>query len=141
VDNRITIKEKEFLGSGWSFPVTFSLGNHQLQTTQYENSISDAIDIIMATYQGERPLAPQFGSGMEKFLFQKMTSTMKGDIQSTVKSSLLENEPRITVNEVIVDYVDVLSGLVEITIDYIYNKTNTRHNYVYPFYLKEGTNL
>ncbi len=141
MDNRITIQEKEFLGSGWSFPVTFSLGGYQLQTTQYENSISDAIDIIMATYQGERPLSPKFGSGMEQFIFQKMTSTMKGDIQNTVKSSLLENEPRITVNEVTVDYVDVLSGLVEVTIDYIYNQTNTRHNYVYPFYLKEGTNL
>jgi phage baseplate assembly protein W len=141
VDNKVNIKQKEFLGSGWSFPVTFSLGNHQLDLTQYENSISDSIDVIMKTSIGERPLVPQFGSGLEKFFFEKMSPTMKGDIRNTVKNALLENEPRITVNEVTVEFTNIESGLVEVAIDYEYNKTNTRHNYVYPFHLKEGTNL
>lgn len=141
MDNKVTILQKEFLGSGWSFPIMFSVGNHQLNLTQYENNISDTIEVIMKTNLGERPLVPKFGSGLEEFFFQKMSSTLKGDIQNTVKNALLENEPRITVNNVDVEFTDIASGLVEVIIDYEYNKTNTRHNYVYPFYLKEGTNL
>ncbi|WP_417237173.1 MULTISPECIES: GPW/gp25 family protein [Flavobacteriaceae] len=134
-------RKKEFLGSGWSFPVTFSVGNHQLEITRYENNIKDSIDIIMQTNFGERPMNPQFGSGLQQYFFQEMNETLKAEIKDTVTNSLLNNEPRISVLNVEVDYVDVLEGLVEVTIDYEYNQTNTRHNYVYPFYLKEGTNL
>lgn len=141
MDNKQVIREKEFLGSGWAFPVTFSAGNNHLQLTRYEDNINQMIDIIMETTFGERPFEPQMGSGLQKFFFSEMNATLKGEIREAVKSALLDNEPRITVIEVIVEFADVLNGLVEITITYEYNQTNTRHNYVYPFYLKEGTNL
>ena len=141
MDDQLTIKQKEFWGSGWSFPVTFSAGNHQLDLTRYELNIEDSIDTIMQTALGERPLNPQFGSGLQKFFFKEMTPTLKTEIKDAVETSLLENEPRIEVLEVIVEFTDLLNGLVEITIDYVFNQTNTRHNYVFPFYLKEGTNL
>lgn len=141
MDNIETQKQKEFLGSGWSFPVTFSVGNHQLVLTKFENNIRDSIDIIMQTNLGERSMEPQFGSGLRQYFFKEMNETLKGEIKDTVTTSLLTNEPRIEVLNVEVDYVDVSNGVVEITIDYEYNQTNTRHNYVYPFYLKEGTNL
>ena len=48
---------------------------------------------------------------------------------------------RNVVLSVTVVFADLRTGLVEVTIDYMYNQTNTRHNYVYPFYIKEGTNL
>ncbi|WGH75706.1 GPW/gp25 family protein [Tenacibaculum tangerinum] len=132
---------KEFLGSGWAFPVTFSEGNYELRITKYEANIEDSIDIIMQTNFGEHPMKPDFGSGLQRFFFKKMNKALKADIEETVRSSLLQNEPRITVKNVEVVYKDLQTGLVEITVDYVYNQTNTRHNYVYPFHLKEGTNL
>ncbi|MEP1489574.1 MAG: GPW/gp25 family protein [Algibacter sp.] len=141
MDNIERNKEKEFLGSGWSFPVTFSVGNHQLVLTRFENNIADSIDIIMQTNIGERSLEPQFGSGLQQYFFKEMNETLRGEIKDTITASLLTNEPRIEVLNVEVEYIDVLSGIVEVSIDYKYNQTNTRHNYVYPFYLKEGTNL
>ncbi len=141
MDDTLNIRQKEFLGSGWSFPVTFSAGNSQLTLTRYEENIKESIDIIMQTTYGERPFEPQFGSGLQTFFFKDMTPTLKGEIKEAVKSSLLNNEPRITVLNIDVAFTDMTNGLVEITIDYEYNQTNTRHNYVYPFYLKEGTNL
>ncbi|CAM1367351.1 putative Tail lysozyme [Tenacibaculum sediminilitoris] len=134
-------KKKEFLGSGWSFPVTFSVGNHQLEITRYENNIKDSIDVIMQTNFGERPMNPQFGSGLQQYFFQEMNETLKAEIKDTIINSLLINEPRISVLSIEVNYADVFEGLVEVVINYEYNQTNTRHNYVYPFYLKEGTNL
>lgn len=109
--------------------------------TWYEANINDSIDLILMTKQGERIMEPQFGSGLQQFFFRKMDETLKGEISDAVKTSLLNNEPRITVSDVMVSYADMLNGLVEINIIYIYNQTNTRHNYVFPFHLQEGTNL
>ncbi|QHI37226.1 hypothetical protein IMCC3317_26040 [Kordia antarctica] len=139
--DRQTNISKEFLGSGWSFPVTFSAGNSQLQLTKYETNINEMINLIMQTTYGERPFAPQFGSGLQTFFFKEMRPTLQGEIRETIKTALLNNEPRIKVISVTVAFTDLQTGLVEVTINYMYNQTNTRHNYVYPFYIKEGTNL
>ena len=141
MDNRLTKQENEFLGSGWAFPVRFSSGNGELEITQYEDNIKNNIDIILKTKKGERCMEPDFGSGLQQFFFRKMDETLKGEIRDVVESSLRNNEPRITVQEVLVDYPDTRQGIVEITIIYLYNKTNTRHNYVFPFHLQVGTNL
>jgi phage baseplate assembly protein W len=141
VDKQLSKQENHFLGSGWSFPVTFFAGNYQLNLTSYEDNIRESIDIILQTKKGERCMEPQFNSGLQQFFFKKPDETLKGEISDAVKVSLLHNEPRITVQDVKVEFTDTLNGIVEITIIYVYNQTNTRHNYVFPFHLKEGTNL
>lgn len=134
-------KQADHLGAGWSFPVTFSAGNYQLNLTAYEENVNNSINAILLTRRGERCLEPQFGSGLQQFLFRQMDETLKGEIMDSVKTSLLLNEPRITVLSVTVNYTDMLNGSIEVTVKYRYNQTNTRHNYVFPFHLKEGTNL
>jgi len=141
VDKAFDQYQNNFLGSGWAFPVTFSAGNRLVATSAYEDNINDSISIIMHTWTGERNMEPQFGSGLQKFFFRKMDATLKGEIIVAVKYALLINEPRISVQDVTVEYADLSDGLVEITVGYVYNQTNTRHNYVFPFHIKEGTNL
>jgi len=141
VDKPITERAKEFMGSGWAFPVTFSGGNCQLKLTSYEENINNSIKTILLTRMGERSMEPQFGSGLQQLFFRTPDATLKGEIINAVKSSLLHNEPRITVMDVTVAFTDILNGLTEVVITYMYNQTNTRHNYVFPFSLKEGTNL
>ena len=70
-----------------------------------------------------------------------MDETLKGEIIDAIESSLLHNEPRIDVENVEVTYSEEHRGTVIIDIAYVYSKTNTRHNYVFPFYVNEGTNL
>ena len=141
MDKLFTKAEINFLGSGWSFPVTFSEGNYELNLTSYEKNINDSINIILQTKKGERCLEPQFGSGLQQFFFRKMDEALKGEIIDTVKVSLLHNEPRITVKKVRVEFADLQKGQIKIIITYEYNQTNTRHNHVFPFCLNEGTNL
>lgn len=141
MDKDFSKYDNHFLGSGWAFPVAFSKGNLKVSTSSYEENINDSINIILQTRNGERNMEPQFGSGLQKFFFRKMDATLKGEIMVAVKYALLKNEPRISVKDVAVEYTDLYSGLVEITVSYVYNQTNTRHNYVFPFHLKEGTNL
>lgn len=139
--SKITKDENHFLGSGWSFPVTFSAGNHQLNLSSYEQNVNESLRIILLTNTGERILNSRFGSGLQQFFFRKMDETLKGEIADVVRFSLLHNEPRISLQEITVVYTDILDGLIEIRIVYVFNQTNTRHNYVFPFYIKEGTNL
>ena len=134
MDKQFTKHTNHFLGSGWSFPITFSIGNLQLALTSYEQNINESIRTILLTNRGERCLEPQFGSGLHKLFFKKMDATLQGDIKDAIQTSLLNNEPRIKVIEVEVTYTDLLAGAVQASITYMYNKTNTRHNYVFPFY-------
>lgn len=141
MDRDLNQLDNHFLGSGWAFPVTFSAGNNQLNTSAYEQNVNESIHLILQTKNGERCMEPGFGSGLQQFFFRKMDETLKGEIIDAVKYALLYNEPRITVKEVEVDFTDLQNGWVEIILSYVYNQTNTRHNYVFPFHLKEGTNL
>jgi len=133
--------DSTFLGSGWAFPVAFSVGDHSLNLTKFEQNINDSIDLILHTRAGERSMEPQFGSGLQQFFFRKMDETLKGEMADAINVSLLQNEPRITVKSVLVEFKDQQNGMVEISIDYVFNQTNTRHNYVFPYHLNEGTNL
>ncbi|QHS56451.1 GPW/gp25 family protein [Mucilaginibacter sp. 14171R-50] len=141
MDSHKIIKEKNFLGSGWSFPVSFSAETCQVSITAYEENISESIRLILFTATGERNMEPQFGSGLQKYFFRKTSETLKGELINTIKMSLLINEPRINVTGVDVEFTDILNGMLEITINYIYIQTNTRHNHTFPFSLMEGTNL
>lgn len=141
MDRQLSNRENNFLGSGWAFPVSFSAGNLELNMSSFEENINNSIDIILLTKRGERCMEPFFGSGLQQFFFRKMDETLKGEIIDAVKISLLHNEPRISVIAVDVEFADLQNGVVSIHISYVFNQTNTRHNYVFPFHLNEGTNL
>ena len=130
-----------FYGSGWSFPVSFSAATYQLNLTASEENINQSIDLILTTKNGERCFEPEFGSNLQEYFFRQMDETLKGEMIEAVKTSLLDNEPRITVMEVDVEFANLQAGLVNIIIQYVINQANTRHNYVFPFHIKEGTNL
>ena len=141
MDKQLTKQKNNFLGSGWAFPVTFSIGTGELELTQYEDNVNQNIQLILNTKRGEHCMEQNFGSGLQQFMFRKMDETLKGDMIDTIENSLLNYEPRITLLSVDVDFVDQTDGLVNIALVYKYNQTNTRHNYVFPFNLIEGTNL
>lgn len=134
-------KDTAFLGSGWAFPVSFSADNHLLNLSANETNINESINVILNTRKGERTLEAEFGSGIQQYMFKKIDSTLKGEIIETIKYALLRYEPRILVQDVRIASTDIANGKIEVLITYIYSKTNTRHNYVFPFYVKEGTNL
>ncbi len=135
------MENSSFEGVGWSFPPTFDLGNRQLKLVSSTEAINQSIDIILSTAKGERSLLPDFGSDLSSFLFKQADQSLVGDIVRAVRSSLLDYEPRIVVNQVDVSFSEGAEQIVNIAITYTKIKTNTRHNHIYPFSIKEGTNL
>ena len=58
-----------------------------------------------------------------------------------VESAILYNEPRISLERVKLDDSQELQGLVLIEVVYRVKSTNSRFNFVYPYYKLEGTDI
>jgi phage baseplate assembly protein W len=128
---------KAFLGVGWAFPVQFEM-DASLSVAIYEEDIRQAILIILGTNRRERIMRPEFGAGLDDFLFEPVTATTTERIRTRVLEALVDWEPRIDVEEVTVVPASRLRNQLDITVSYRVRATNTLHNLVYPFYLHEG---
>ena len=60
-------------------------------------------------------------------------------IRDTIERAVLFYEPRITLDEIDIDTVDALDGVVKIRLNYTVRQTNSRSNFVYPFYYREAS--
>lgn len=130
-----------FLGTGWSFPPSFEKGNYQLELSSEVDNINQSINLILQTPRFSRSLVPKFGSELAGFLFRTANASLKEEIEESIRLTLLNDEPRITVNKVDVKFVKDTETLALVSIYYTVKKTNARHNHVFPFSLLEGTNL
>jgi phage baseplate assembly protein W len=130
---------RAFLGVGWAYPIQHPPGA-ALAMVAYEEDIRQAIRIILGTNRGERVMRPDFGAGLNDFVFEPMSTTTLVLVETRVRSALIDREARIDVEEVTVrpDPAERLGKLL-INIRYRVRATNAQHNLVYPFYLQEGT--
>jgi phage baseplate assembly protein W len=128
---------KAFLGVGWAFPV--KPVNGSLTYAAYEDDVEQAIQIILMTEAGERPMLPQFGGGLRRFLFEPNSPATQRAIEQVVRNALTDWEPRIDLDNVTVTADANQPDLLLIAVDYVVRATNTFYNRVYPFYLLEGT--
>jgi uncharacterized protein len=127
---------KAFLGVGWAFPVKPVGG--ALQYAAYEEDVDQAIQIILLTEPGERPMLPEFGGGLRHFVFEPNSPATHRAIEREVKSALIDWEARIDVENVAVTPDSVQPNLLFINVDYKVRATNSFYNRVYPFYLLES---
>jgi len=129
---------KTFLGVGWSFPVTVQeVGENKgaLQLAAFEESVRQAIWIILGTAKGERVMRPEFGCGIYDLVFELNSGATAGRVAQVVRDALLEFEPRIDVRDIQVQSQNSGEVLL-ISIDYEVRATNNVFNLVYPFYLE-----
>jgi len=130
--------EKAFLGVGWAFPPYLDVTRVPAMVA-YEEDIRQSIMIIMGTEPGERIMRPDFGAGLNRFVFEPANTTTMALIQTRVHDALVDWEPRIEVIEVKVTLDPNERNLLLIEVTYRVRATNTLHNLVYPFYLQEAT--
>jgi uncharacterized protein len=128
---------KAFLGVGWSFPVSASGGD--AATAAYEEDVRESILIILQTNPGERVMRPTFGAGLRDFVFEPVTTTTMALLQTRVQDSLIDWEPRIDVQSVVVTAPPDQLNTLNIDVAYLVRATNTAANLVYPFFLQEGS--
>jgi Bacteriophage baseplate protein W len=128
---------QEFLGVGWKFPVQVD-GAGNIAMSAFEQDIREAIRIILSTTKGERTMRPDFGCGIHDFVFDSMSTTTLGLIETSVREALIQWEPRIELLNIRVSTEAAEVGQLLVGIDYRVRATNNEFNLVYPFYLTES---
>jgi len=130
----------DFLGKGWSFPVRFDRLFSKVDLSIGNKDIHESLNILLGTIPGERFLHPDFGCDLRDLSFEKLDPSLETIIEDKIRAAILIYEPRIRVDQIYFES-DVNEGIIFIHILYIINTTNVRTNMVYPFYIKEGTDL
>jgi phage baseplate assembly protein W len=124
----------EIIGSGLAFPLQVDRRGG-IALARDEQDIDQAIQLILGTAPGERPMRPEFGCGVHDFVFDSIDAITIGRMEEAIRSALDRWEPRIQVETVDFDLSGADSGLLTIDIGYTVRATNTERNLVYPFYV------
>ena len=127
---------KEFLGSGWAYPVKQE--KSQFLKSEHEQGIAESIQIILSTAKGERIMRPDFGCGIHDLVFAQNNMGTAGLAQFYVEDALVRWEPRIDLEEIQVNPDPSDPARLLISIRYRVRKTDSEFNLVYPFYLTRG---
>lgn len=109
--------------------------------TSDEADIHLSLQILLATRKGERVMQPDYGCNLDEMVFEPMTTTFKTYIGEMIKTAILYYEPRIDLNSVQVDDSRETNGVILLVISYTVRTTNSRFNFVYPYYKNEGTEI
>jgi len=133
--------DNSFLGRGWSFPPSFDSGSVGVAMLEREDDIASSLEILLSTLRGERIMLPQYGCNMDELLFESLDTRMKTLMTDNIESAILYHEPRIQLETVKLDDSQELEGIVLIEIVYRVKSTNSRFNFVYPYYKLQGTDI
>ncbi|MDZ7695054.1 MAG: GPW/gp25 family protein [Balneolaceae bacterium] len=133
-------EEKSFLGTGWSFPPKFSKGSGKIQMTTDEDDINRSLQILFTTMVGERVMQPRYGCDLHQFLYEPIDTSMITYMREIIRDAILYFEPRIKLLDLYLEPFEY-EGRIDITVEYEIKGTNSRFNYVYPFYQEEGTEI
>jgi phage baseplate assembly protein W len=124
----------ELLGTGLAFPLSVDRRGG-IALASGETDVDQAIEIILSTAPGERPMRPEFGCGVHDFVFDTIDAATVGRLETEIRRALDRWEPRIVLEEVDFDLSEMIEGRLLINIGYRLRATNHKRNLVYPFYV------
>ena len=106
---------KGFLDLSASFQ-TNPLSN-DLISLKNESAIARSVRNLVLTIQGERPFQPVLGTGVSRLLFENMDKLTASAIRSEVRTTIENYEPRVEINEIIVE-PDYEGNAMNVTLQY-----------------------
>ncbi|GAA4425708.1 GPW/gp25 family protein [Actinokineospora soli] len=123
----------DFVGAGWAFPLGVG-AQGGIALVRREVELEQAMRLILATYPGERPMRPEFGSRIRDYVFRSIDPATIAELAHEVRRALLRWEPRVDIEVVDVRPDPDTAGTLFIDIRYRTKDTNDRRNLVFPFY-------
>ncbi len=134
-------QQNDFLGKGWTFPPTFNRTLRSLEMTEKTEDIEKSLQILLTTAIGERIMQPRYGCNMEDLVFESLDTGTRTIITDKIKTAILFFEPRIKVEKIELNDSKGQEGEITVHVEYSVPSTNSRYNFVFPFYRNEGTEL
>lgn len=135
------VKTNDFLGRGWSFPPEFNITAQSVEMTEKVDDIYKSLEILLSTRVGERVMQPKYGCNMDELIFESLDTATKTIIIDKIKTAILYFEPRIDAKKIELNTDNELEGIIVLEVEYVVRATNSRFNFVYPYYRNEGTEL
>lgn len=129
--------EQPFLGTGWSFPPTFSGDPGEVETTSGLEDIERSLEILLSTTLGERLMNPTYGCALDDMMFETLNTSRVTYLKNLIETAILYHEARIDARDVTVE-PDQLEGVLRIGVEFTVRGSNSRFNFVYPFYLDQA---
>jgi hypothetical protein len=123
-----------FVGRGLAFPLRTDV-NGSIATAGGADNLDQALQLIIATAPGERPMRPDFGCRIHDHIFAPMTESTIGTIAFEVERAVARWEPRVDVESVRAYADERGSGLLYIELIYRVKENNDERNLVVPFYV------
>lgn len=130
-----------FLGTGWAFPPAFDSRGRTALMVSREEDIAQSLRILLFTDPGERVMQPTFGCGLRRMVFEPVHEGTLTTIRGLIEQAVLFFEARIALERIDFDVERVPEGVLGIELVYTIRTTNTRHNLVFPMYLREASAL
>lgn len=115
----------DLYGRGIGFPPRIA-PNGQMVWSAGELNVRESICIILRTRRGERLMRPDFGCGLDRYLFEPATVSTLRLIQEEVKTALQRWEPRVALDDVIVATHPTDPRAVDVTVVYTLIATQQR---------------
>jgi phage baseplate assembly protein W len=124
----------DFTGSGWNFPLQFD-ATSSIALASHARDIEQAIELIIRTAPGERPMRPEFGCRIQDHLFAPTNDGTKAAIAHDARRAIEMWEPRVDVENVLVSIDPHARNTFYIDVWYRIRGHNDERNLVFPFYL------
>lgn len=102
--------------------------------------ILQSLIILFDTSLGERVMQPKYGASLKDFIFEPMNTALLIYLEDLTRTAIIYHEARIELLGVHISTEFMVEGRLDFNISFIVRGTNSRYNFVYPFYLKEGLN-
>ena len=115
----------ELYGRSIAFPPRVG-PNGQIEWSEGELNVRESLCIILRTRPGERLMRPDFGCGLDRYLFEPNNISTLRLIQEEVKRSIAIWEPRVTLNDIQVSINPANQSAVDIAIYYTLVATQQR---------------
>lgn len=126
-------RQNDLIGAGWRFPPNVD-GRGNIALVDGTEEIEEAIQIILSTPVGMRPMRPTFGSRIHELIFAPINSGTITSAIHFVRDALALWEPRIEVLDVTAEPDPEQPSILLIGIIYRILPTHDERALVYPFY-------
>lgn len=130
-------KHNAFFGVGLQQPFKINPSTGKTGMVSGVDNIEQSIRAILSTKPGERLYHKNFGVDLSELMFEPQSKATLKSVEEKIISGLMQFQTMIIVDSVGFE-LNATEGLINVDVSFTIRTTNTRGNYVYPYYIKEA---
>lgn len=108
------------LGRGWAFPPAFTIDGDSTGPTLVTDldDIRQSLQILLSTLPGERIMRATYGCDLHAYMFENISQDLLTNIRRAIGDSMLRNEPRAELLNIVIQQNAQHPTHLDITLDY-----------------------